>query len=318
MATASSSTTAGRGRPRRRSSGMVARRSAAGRCSARFRSMRAAMFFSSSSHSERALMDLKSRAGLILLMTCLGAPAVPAAPAPSAPAPASSPAPARPAATGAKAPSGDTSLPDAITVMRKTERVLESLVQRVNPAVVNIRRFVKDEAWWGRLERREPGSGWQVVSAADQLHHEHRPLPGGSGFLVSADGYIMTLRRVVLDPQTNEPPPFLDVEVESRIYPAQVVSLEPTLDLAILKITAPDPLPFLKFADSGKAVAGHWAIAFGDPDGHERTLIPGFVAVSPARECYQDDMTATYMQTSMSVPDGALGGPLVDLRGQVI
>ena len=250
-------------------------------------------------------MNLRTPTALILVMSILAA-----APALAAPAPAGS--------TGSKAPSADAGLPDAIAVMRKTERVLESLVQRVNPAVVNIRRFVKDKAWWERVQRRESGSGWQVVTAADQLHPEHRPLPGGSGFLVSADGYIMTLRRVVVDPQTNEPPPFVEVEVQSRSYTAQVVSLEPTLDLAILKISDPDPLPFLRFGDSSKAVAGHWAIAFGDPDGHERTLIPGFVAVSPARECYQDDMTATYMQTSMSVPEGALGGPLVDLRGEVI
>ena len=258
-------------------------------------------------------MDPRMRTSWIAVLALLGA--VPALAAPAA----AAPAPARPAAsTGAKA-AGGAGLSDALAVMQKTERLMESLARRVTPAVVNIRRFVKDEAWWDRVKHSEPGSpGWQVVSVADQLHPEHRPLPGASGFLVSADGYIMTLRRVVVDPQTSEPAPFVDVEVESKYYTAQVVSLEPTLDLAILKITAPDPLPFLKFGDSSKAVPGHWAIAFGDPDGHERTLIPGFVAVSPARECYQDDMTATYMQTSVSVPDGALGGPIVDLRGEVI
>ena len=259
-------------------------------------------------------MNLRMQTILAALMALLGAASALAAPA-AAPA---APAPVRPAAPAAAKARSTDGLPDAITVMQKTERVLESLAKRVNPAVVNIRRFVKDEAWWARLKSSAPGAGWQVVPVTDQVHPGHRPLPGGSGFLVSADGYIMTLRRVVVDPQTNEPATFVEVEAESQSYTAEVVSLEPTLDLAILKITAPDPFPFLKFGDSSKAVAGHWAIAFGDPDGHDRTLLPGFVAVSPARECYQDDMTATYMQTSVSVPDGALGGPLVNLRGEVI
>ena len=260
-------------------------------------------------------MDPRMRTIWIAMMALLAA-----APALAAPAVTASPAKPKPAAsTTAKAPAGDAGLPDAIAVMQKTERVMESLAKRVTPAVVNIRRFVKDEAWWDHLKHNDPGSpGWQLVSAADQLHPEHRPLTGGSGFIVSADGYIMTLRRVVVDPQTSEPAPFVEVEAQSKYYTAQVVSLEPTLDLAILKITAPDPLPFLKFGDSSKAVAGHWAIAFGDPDGHERTLMPGFVAVSPSRECYQDDMSATYMQVSMTVPDGALGGPVVNTRGEVI
>ena len=185
-------------------------------------------------------MNLRMQTILSALMALLGAASALAAPAaaPAAPAPArpATPAPARPAApAAAKAPSTD-GLPDAITVMQKTERVLESLAKRVNPSVANIRRFVKDEAWWARLKSAAPGAGWQVVPVTDQVHPGHRPLPGGSGFLVSADGYIMTLRRVVVDPQTNEPAPFVEVEVQSKSYPAEVVSLEPTLDLAILKL----------------------------------------------------------------------------------
>lgn len=262
-------------------------------------------------------MHRRMRTSVIVVMALLGALTAQAAPAP-APSAAPSARPATPAPARATKPSADAGLSDALSVMQRSERVFERLAIRVTPAVVNIRRFVKDEAWWNGLKNTNPGPGWQVLSAADQLHPLHRPLPGGSGFLVSADGYILTLRRVIVDPKTNEPAPFVDVEVQFANYTAQVVSMEPTLDLAILKITAPDPLPFLKMGDSGKSVAGHWAIAFGDPDGHERTLMPGFIAVSPSRECYQDDMTATYMQTSVTVPDGALGGPLVNLSGEVI
>ncbi len=223
-------------------------------------------------------------------------------------------APAAPAPAG-RAAGGES---DALAVLQRSEVVFEAIAKRVTPAVVNVRRFVRDEAWWARQQSARPGSGWQVVPLGDRAHPQHRPLPGASGFVLSADGYILTLRRAVVDPKTGQPAPFVDVELENEPHPAQVVSLEPTLDLAILKVERPDPLPFLRFGDSGSARPGHWAIAFGDPDGAERALIPGFVAHSPTRECYQDDMTATYLQTSQVVPDGALGGPLVNLRGEVI
>jgi serine protease Do len=243
-------------------------------------------------------MDGSMRRSAVTLLAMLLAAPVGAAPAPK------------------RAP--DAVLPDPLTVMERTEHVLAGLGKRVSPAVVNVRRFVRDDAWWQRVERGTPGGGWMEVPSNDQVHPHHRPLPGASGFLMSADGYILTVRRAVVDPKTNEPAPFVDVDLQQQVYPAQVVSLEPTLDLAILKIDSPEPLPFLRFGDSGKSSAGHWAIAFGDPDGAQRTMLPGFVMHSPARECYQDDMTATYMQLSTMVPDGALGGPVVNLRGEVI
>ena len=224
-------------------------------------------------------------------------------------------APAKAAAAPPKAAAGAS---DPLAMMQRMEGVLEGLATRVSPSVVSVRRFVLDDAWWqSQLDARRMG-GWRVVVRRDLVHERHRPLRGASGFILSADGYILTLRRAVVDAKTGEPAPFVEVDVQAQPYTAKVVSLEPTLDLAILKIDSPDPLPFLRFGDSGKSRPGHWAIAFGDPDGAERTLIPGFVANSPARECYQDDMTATYMQMSQVAPDAAFGGPIVNIRGEVI
>jgi serine protease Do len=210
-------------------------------------------------------------------------------------------------------------LPDALTVMQRSEKVLEDLAERVRPAVVNVRRFEKDEAWWSTTRgTSQADSGWRVVPDADRLYPHYAPCRGASGFLISADGYLITLRRLVIDSRTGEPAEVVDIELGAEHYRAQVVSVEPTLDIAILKIKSDEPLPFLRFGDSTKSRAGHWAIAFGDPDGHVRTLLPGFVAVPPSRECYQDDLSATYIQISTLIPDGALGGPLVNLDGEVI
>jgi serine protease Do len=210
-------------------------------------------------------------------------------------------------------------VPDALPVMQRLERVLEELNKQVRPAVVNVRRFEKDEAWWARVQRSAASdSGWRVVPDTDKLYPNHRPARGASGFLISADGYVLTVRRAVVDPRTNQPAEIVSVELGLQHYRAEVASLEPTLDIAILKLKSEAPLPFLRFGDSSKSRPGHWAVAFGDPDGAVRTLLPGFVAVSPSRECYQDDLSATYLQLSMTIPDGALGGPLVNLSGEVI
>lgn len=207
----------------------------------------------------------------------------------------------------------------ALAALEQTEQAFEVLARRVQPAVVNIRRFVPDSAWWAIAHTRtQLPAGWRVVSESDLLYPGHRPEPGASGFLVSADGFIVTLRRVVVDASTGEEPPIIDVEVGATHYKANVISLEPTLDLAILKLSASAPFAHLKFGDSERSLAGHWAIAFGDPDGHETSLLPGVIAAQPSRECYQDELSATYLQTSVQVPDGALGGPLVNLRGEVI
>jgi serine protease Do len=208
--------------------------------------------------------------------------------------------------------------PDGLATLQKSERVFEDLASRIRPAVVNVRRFTRDAAWWAACSTESRVSGWRVLPQNDLLHPGHRPSRGASGFLVSADGYLVTLRRTVVDPKTDEEAPIVDVEVGAEHFSADVVALEPTLDLAILKIKSESPLPFLRFGDSAKSRPGHWAIAFGDPDGSEQSLVPGFVVVQPARECYQDDLSATYMQTSVPVSDAALGGPVVNIRGEVI
>ena len=210
-------------------------------------------------------------------------------------------------------------LPEALVVLQKSERVFEDLARRVQPSVVNVRRYVRDPSWGGAFQRStRDSSGWRVVPESDRHFTGFRPTAGASGFLVSADGYVLTLRRVVIDPKSGKEADLVGVEVGLEHFKASVVSLEPTLDLAVLKLERDTPFPFLRFGDSGNSQPGHWAIAFGDPDGSEKSLVPGFVAYQPTRECYQDDLGATYLQTSVIVPDGALGGPIVNLRGEVI
>ncbi|MGH7725921.1 MAG: S1C family serine protease [Candidatus Eiseniibacteriota bacterium] len=243
----------------------------------------------------------------IVLATALwivGATAASAAPAASAPV---TPAPT------AITPAAGTPSPGP------TEAMLVEIAQRVQPAVVNIRRFVRDEKWWNVANEasKAPG-GWREGPATDLLYPGFRPAEGATGFIVTADGHILSLNRVVADPALRKEAEVLDVEVGDTHYRARVLSLEPTIDLAILKIMAPTPLPFIELGNSGEVKSGQFAYAFGDPTGPDKTINPGVIVQTPSRECYQEEMSATYIQTSMSVCAGALGGPLVNVKGEVI
>jgi S1-C subfamily serine protease len=200
------------------------------------------------------------------------------------------------------------------------EKAITDIAERIEPTVVNVRGFVRDEKWWAALKsgKEKLATGWRVVPKQDLLYPQHRPLTGASGFLVSPDGYVLTLNRVVLVPGSAREADIVDIEVGPSHFTAKIVAREPTIDLAILKLTAPIKLPFALLGNSGVLHPGGFLLAFGNPDGPERILLPGLVASPPNRECYQEELSATYLQTSMTFEAGVLGGPIVDASGKVV
>jgi S1-C subfamily serine protease len=209
---------------------------------------------------------------------------------------------------------------DPMAQVMGLEKVFVGIAQRVEPGVVAIRRFVRDDAWFAaaRGEQRTEAA-WRQAAEEDLLYPGFRPTGGGSGFLVSPEGHILTLNQVVTDPATGKAAALLDVEIQGIHYPAEILAQEPTIDLAIVRIMVQKALPTpLALGNSGRVQTGQWALAFGNPVGPEKTLSLGLVAYEPSRDCYQDEMSATYLQTSNPVPTAALGGPLVNLQGEVI
>jgi serine protease Do len=207
---------------------------------------------------------------------------------------------------------------DATTLLA-SERAIVDLARRIGPTVVNVRCFVKDEKWWASAQAKSEKvtPGWVQVPERDLLYPHHRPLPGASGVVVSADGTILTLNRVLLTPAGDEAD-LIDVELGNDHYRARILAREPTIDLGILKIDAGHPLAFAPLGNNRGLEPGRFLLAFGEPDGPERVLLPGVVAQNPARECYQDELSATYLQTSMTFAGGVLGGPVVDASGRVV
>ena len=148
-----------------------------------------------------------------------------------------------------------------------TQAGFGDLVAKVKTAVVNIATTEKIE---NADARQMPGFNFPPGSPFGELfrdfQHNQRPLAQqalGSGFIVDPDGYIVTNNHVV--DGANKITVTL---TDGSTYPATVKGRDPKTDIALLKIDAKKPLPYVMFGDSGKAREGDWVIAVGNPFGH--------------------------------------------------
>jgi serine protease Do len=190
----------------------------------------------------------------------------------------------------------------------------QDLVERVAPSVVNI--ATRSEKKPERL---------QQAPDLDQLppffrEFFERGLPGpsqeregrslGSGFIVSADGYILTNNHVVEGADT-----VLVRLNDRREYQAQIVGTDPRSDIALLKIEA-EQLPVVRLADSDKVRAGQWVIAIGSPFGFDYSVTAGIV--SALGRSLPPENYVPFIQTDVAINPGNSGGPLFNLEGEVI
>jgi serine protease Do len=151
-----------------------------------------------------------------------------------------------------------------------------------------------------------------VVYIASAQGQRRRSAGGqGSGFVVRADGYIMTNNHVVEDA--------IKVQVlltNGRQYDARVVGTDVDTDLAVIKIDA-DGLETARFGDSDAIEVGHWVLAVGNPFGLEHTVTAGIVSAK-GRQLRQVAYYGNLIQTDAAINPGNSGGPLVNLNGEVI
>jgi serine protease Do len=142
----------------------------------------------------------------------------------------------------------------------------------------------------------------------------------GSGFIISADGYIVTNNHVVANQQAGGSQPVGQITVtlnDRKEYPATLVGRDAASDLAVLKIKVPGNLPFVKFGDSTRTRVGDWVIAIGQPYGLGGTVTAGIVSALH-RNIGQGGAYDRYIQTDASINQGNSGGPMFDLNGNVI
>jgi Do/DeqQ family serine protease len=136
----------------------------------------------------------------------------------------------------------------------------------------------------------------------------------GSGFLISADGYLLTNQHVIDGAQTIK----VTMMGQSQQVDAQVVGSDKDLDLAVLKINAGSNLPYLKLGNSDKIRLGDWAIAIGNPYGLDHTVTVGVISAKGRSMLIESRSYRNLLQTDASINPGNSGGPLLDLAGDVI
>lgn len=135
----------------------------------------------------------------------------------------------------------------------------------------------------------------------------------GSGFLISADGFVITNNHVV------EGADQIQVTLnDRRVFDAEVVGLDEPSDIALLKLDATD-LPFVGFGDSEAVRVGDWVLAIGSPFGLEFSAAAGIVSAKgrsvPGNSAYN---YMAFIQTDVAINQGNSGGPLFNLEGDVV
>src|SRR5207302_905909 len=132
----------------------------------------------------------------------------------------------------------------------------------------------------------------------------------GSGFILSADGYIMTNAHVV------EGADEINVRfTDKREFKAKVIGADKRTDVALIKIEA-SALPAVRFGDPSKLKVGEWVVAIGAPFGFENTVTAGIVSAK-GRSLPQENFVP-FIQTDVAINPGNSGGPLFNMRGEVV
>ncbi len=187
------------------------------------------------------------------------------------------------------------------------------LAEKHSPAVVNITTT---------QDSKQVKRGHKMPEPDDMMDFFRRFMPPegerfmpprrgqGSGFLISSDGYILTNAHVVDD--VDE----VVVKVnDKREFRAKVIGSDARTDVALIKINA-DNLPRVAIGDPNRLKVGEWVLAIGAPFGFENTVTAGIV--SAKGRSLPDENYVPFIQTDAAVNPGNSGGPLFNLRGEVV
>ncbi len=190
---------------------------------------------------------------------------------------------------------------------------LAPLAEKISPSVVNITTSTTVARRTGPQGIVPEGSPFEDFFRDRNNGPEGAPRRSsalGSGFVISEDGYVVTNNHVI-DGADEIRIEFFDGEELT----AEVVGTDPNTDIALLKVDADEPLPFVPFGDSDEARVGDWVIAMGNPLGQGFSVSAGIVS---ARNRELSGRYDDYIQTDAAINRGNSGGPLFNMDGEVI
>ncbi|HKY31166.1 MAG TPA: Do family serine endopeptidase [Candidatus Polarisedimenticolia bacterium] len=203
---------------------------------------------------------------------------------------------------------------------------IADIAERANASVVNIRatEIIRTSA---RDRRRSPhGTPFDFIfprpdrpaprDPGGEEDDDQRQDSGGSGFVVTEDGYIMTNYHVIEDADRI----IVRLAEDNHDYEASVVGTDQLTDLALLKIEPRQRLPYIPLGDSERLRVGEWVIAIGNPLVYDHTVTVGVVSAKGRKLAglSRDVSLDNYIQTDAAINRGNSGGPLLNVKGEAV
>ncbi|MGC2047073.1 MAG: DegQ family serine endoprotease [Gallionella sp.] len=185
------------------------------------------------------------------------------------------------------------------------------LVEKQGPAVVNISttQIIRNPQTFPNIPENDPFYDF-FKRFAPQMPHEQESQSLGSGFFISADGYIMTNAHVV-----DHADKITVRLTDKREFSAKVIGADKRTDVALLKIEA-SGLPIITKGDPNKLKVGEWVVAIGSPFGFDSSVTAGIVSAK-GRSLPRDNFVP-FIQTDVAINPGNSGGPLFNMNGEVV
>jgi serine protease Do len=207
---------------------------------------------------------------------------------------------------------------NGVTALRRMGQAFSSIAEKASPAVVRLQAVINvsrdssmSREWPFDDDLYEFFFGPRTPRSPRSPRRRQQPVTTmGTGFLISADGYILTNNHMVEDAK--------EVRIEladGRKFDAEIIGTDPETDVALVKIDS-ENLPYLELADSDDLKVGEWVLAIGNPLSFSHTVTAGIVSAK-GRSLRLADFE-NFIQTDAAINRGNSGGPLINLDGKVV
>ena len=185
------------------------------------------------------------------------------------------------------------------------------LAEKLMPSVVNISTTQTVRTTTNQFPFQfPPGSPFGEMFKDFERPTERKASSLGSGFIIKEDGIVITNNHVIANAED------ILIRIGDKEYNAEVIGADPYMDLAVLKMKTKEKFKPVSFGDSAKARVGDWVVAIGNPFGLGGTVTSGIISARNRQiglTRYED-----FIQTDASINQGNSGGPLFNLKGEVI
>ena len=185
------------------------------------------------------------------------------------------------------------------------------LAEKLMPSVVNISTTQTVRTTSNQFPFQfPPGSPFEEMFKDFQAPTERKASSLGSGFIIKENGMVITNNHVIAGADD------ILIKVNSKEYKAKVIGADPYMDIAVLKMETQDKFKPVGFGNSDKARVGDWVVAIGNPFGLGGTVTSGIISARNrdiGMTRYDD-----FIQTDASINQGNSGGPLFNLKGEVV